>query len=307
MPISFPSPQTLTDQLKRHGPTIALIGLLGVLYLPLLLYWSDGWLNKTISIEHEYFSHGLIGFPFAAYLVWKHRFRWQQLSNATGIGTIVGLVLMLLSVICYLSPLTNLINLSLPIGLTGLCLWFKGWPGLKLQAFPLLFVGFATPNQVPYLLAPYTLPLQELIAGLSGFILFLCGMNVQVSQIYLYVNQRIVEVAPYCAGLKMLFTALYVGLMLLCWTGAWRSRSTVIVFYIGIVLISIAANVVRNALLAFFHGTGHEAAFHWLHDGWGGDMYSAGLLGLLVLLLQAIERWVAPLSVKSESALSHPH
>ena len=43
-----------------------LIGLIGLLYLPLLLHWADGWINKTISIEHEYFSHGLIGLPFAS-------------------------------------------------------------------------------------------------------------------------------------------------------------------------------------------------------------------------------------------------
>ena len=41
-----------------------ILALLGILYTPLLWHWVDGWLNKSISIQHEYFSHGLLGIPF---------------------------------------------------------------------------------------------------------------------------------------------------------------------------------------------------------------------------------------------------
>jgi cyanoexosortase B len=116
-------------------------------------------------------------------------------------------------------------------------------------------------------------------------------MNVTVDQIYLTVGGRLVEVAPYCAGLKMLFTTFYVGIMLLYWSGAWVSRKTTIMFLSGAAIISVSANIVRNTLLTFFHGTGQEAAFKWLHDDWGGDVYSACMLGSLVLLLNAIERY----------------
>ncbi|MGB3790028.1 MAG: archaeosortase/exosortase family protein, partial [Phormidesmis sp.] len=50
-----------------------ILTLLGILYAPLLWHWIDGWLNKSISIQHEYFSHGLLGIPFAGYLVWEAR------------------------------------------------------------------------------------------------------------------------------------------------------------------------------------------------------------------------------------------
>jgi hypothetical protein len=30
--------------------------------------------------------------------------------------------------------------------------------------------------------------------------------------------------------------------------------------------------------------------FDWLHESWGGDLYSAGMLGLVVLLLNWINR-----------------
>lgn len=127
-------------------PTFAIGGLLLLLYAPLLLHWIDGWIHKSISIEHEYFSHGLIGLPFAAYLVWSKRHRWQKLPNRTHLA---GMGLLTLGLVGYLSPLTDLINLSLPILLAGLCLWLKGIPGLRLQAFPLLLVLLATPNSVP--------------------------------------------------------------------------------------------------------------------------------------------------------------
>lgn len=285
--------QKFSLSLPQHLPGIAVLGLFLILYGPLLVHWCDGWLNKSISIEHEYFSHGLIGLPFAVYLCWGKRHHWQHLSNnISRLEAIAGLLLLLLGVNFYLTNLTTLINWSLPIVLIGLCLWLKGFAGLRLQAFPLLLVLLATPNQIPYLLVPYTLPLQKFIAGTAGFILVQLGINVRVEQIYLFVNDRIVEVAPYCAGLKMLFTSLYVGLMLVYWTGTWHSRFKTSLFYTGIVIISIAANIIRNTLLTFFHGTGQDQAFHWLHDGWGGDMYSACMLGALIFLLRGIEDWV---------------
>ena len=270
-------------------PELAIGVLLLLLYVPLLLHWVDGWLNKTISTEHEYFSHGLIGLPFAVYVVWINRHRWMQLPDR---AHPLGLGLLGLGLGCYLSPLSDWINLSLPLVLTGLCLWLKGVPGVRLQAFPLLLLLFATPNSIPYLIAPYTLPLQRFIAGVAGFILLQTGMNVRVDAIYLLVNDRVVEVAPYCAGLKMLFTSSYVSLMLLYWTGAWVSRTKVALLLTGTVILSIAANIIRNTFLTFFHGTGQESAFEWLHDGWGGDLYSTCLLGLLVVLMQVIDRCI---------------
>ncbi|WP_242059969.1 cyanoexosortase B [Oscillatoria sp. FACHB-1407] len=272
-------------------------GLLLTLYAPLLIHWVDGWLNKSISTEHEYYSHGLIGLPFAAYLCWSNRDRWQELPNQSHITGLVGLIA---GVLLYLSGVTNAVNLSFPIILIGLCLWLKGLPGLKLQAFPLLLVFLATPTDVPYLIAPYTLPLQEFIAGTAGFILLQFNMSVRVDQIYLYVNDQIVEVAPYCAGLKMLFTSLYVGLILVYWTGVWNSRSKTGSFFLSVIFISVSANIIRNTLLTFFHGTGRDQAFDWLHDGWGGDLYSACMLGLLVLLLRVIDQWLSSDSAELE-------
>ncbi|MBC7515770.1 MAG: cyanoexosortase B, partial [Alkalinema sp. FL-bin-369] len=43
-----------------------------------------------------------------------------------------------------------------------------------------------------------------------------------------------------------------------------------------------AGNIVRNTVLVYWHGTGQDGLFVWLHDSWGGDLYSAGLLGILV-------------------------
>lgn len=266
----------------------AIIGLLVILYAPLLIHWVDGWLHKNISIEHEYFSHGLIGLPFAAYIVWTQRQQWRQLPDT---AHPLGAALLAVGGAFYLSGQSELVNLSFPAVLAGIVLWFKGIPGFKLQSFPLLLVFLATPTAVPYLIAPFSLPLQEFIAGVAGFILILFGMNVTVDQIYLTVGGRLVEVAPYCAGLKMLFTTFYVGIILLYWSGAWVSRKTTIVFLSGAAIISVSANIVRNTLLTFFHGTGQEAAFKWLHDDWGGDVYSACMLGSLVLLLNAIERY----------------
>lgn len=274
--------------IERYLLDAAIMLLLFSLYAPLIWHWYDGWLKKSISIEHEYFSHGLIGLPFAAYLCWLNRPKWRKLANT---AHPLGAGLLALGAVFYLTGLADFVNLSLPIVLAGLCLWLKGTAGLRLQGFPLLLILLASPNDIPYLLTPYTLPLQSFIAGVAGFILTQFGMDVTVEQIYLLVGGKVVEVAPYCAGLKMLFTSLYVSLMLLYWTGTLASRSKTIGFLITAVGISVTANIIRNTFLTWFHGTGQDAAFHWLHDGWGGDVYSAGMLGLLVVLINLIEKY----------------
>jgi cyanoexosortase B len=273
--------------------SLVLLGILVLLYAPLLLHWWDGWVKKSISIEHEYFSHGIIGLPFAAYLCWLNRKKWQRLPNTSHP---LGAALLVVGGIFYLSGVSELVNISFPAILAGLCLWLKGIPGFKLQGFPLVLVLLATPTSVPYLITPYTLPLQSFIAATAGFILTQIGMQVIVDGINIYVGGRIVEVAPYCAGLKMLFTTFYVGLMLLYWTGALSSRRKSIWFLSIAVLISVSANIVRNTLLSFFHGTGQEGAFHWLHDSWGGDVYSAVMLLLLIPVLNWIDAYFSEVS-----------
>jgi cyanoexosortase B len=276
---------------NRNVPQLfsfAILGVLALLYAPILLHWFDGWLNKSISTEHEYFSHGIIGIPFAAYLSWINRKKWQRLPD---VNHPLGVALLMIGGIFYLSGVTEWVNLSFPAILTGLCLWLKGIPGFKLQGFPLLLVFLATPTALPYLIAPYTLPLQSFIAGTAGFILSQFGMEVAVNGTNIFVGGRIVEVAPYCAGLKMLFTTLYVCLMLLYWTGALSSRRTTVWFLSTAVVVSVTANIIRNTLLSFFHGTGQQAAFEWLHDSWGGDLYSAMMLLLLVPILNRLDRY----------------
>ncbi|MBW4554384.1 MAG: cyanoexosortase B [Trichormus sp. ATA11-4-KO1] len=276
----------LQQQIKHRNSvqllSVGIFGILVLLYAPVLLHWLDGWLNKSISIEHEYFSHGIIGLPFAAYLIWMNRKKWRRLQDT---AHPLGAVLLVTGGILYLSGIPEWVNVSFPAILAGLCLWFKGIAGFRLQAFPLLLIFLATPTAIPYLLVPYTLPLQSFIAGTAGFILNQVGMEVIVDEINIYVGGKIVEVAPYCAGLKMLFTTLYVSLMLLYWTGALSSRRTTTWFLSCAIFISITANIIRNTLLSFFHGTGREAAFKWLHDSWGGDLYSACMLLLLIPLL----------------------
>jgi cyanoexosortase B len=266
-----------------------ILGLLGILYLPLLWHWVDGWLNKSISIQHEYFSHGLLGIPFAGYLVWEARSQWQSLLNRTHW---LAAPLLLVAALFYNSGLLDLMNLSLPLLLAGLLLALKGDDGFRLYLFPWILVLLSTPTQFPYLIEPYILPLQSFIASVASFILLQFDINVVVDGIYIYVNNQLVEVAPHCAGLKMLFTSFYMGLILTYWTGLNRSRLRTSLFFIGIVAVSVIGNIIRNATLTFFHGEQMTDAFHWLHDSWGGDLYSAAMLGILVVLVNLLERYV---------------
>ncbi|MEO0769934.1 MAG: cyanoexosortase B [Cyanobacteria bacterium J06649_4] len=283
---------------KQLSPEILILGLLAVLYIPLLWHWVDGWLNKSISIQHEYFSHGLLGIPFAAYLVWEARFQWHKLSNAAHWAA---LPLLFIAAAFYISGLPDMMNLSLPLLLAGLLFALKGTAGFRLYAFPLALVVLATPTQLPYIIEPYILPLQSFIASVAGFILQQLNVDVYVDGIYLYVNDQLVEVAPHCAGLKMMFTRFYRRLILTYWTGLSKSRLRTGLFFSGIIGISVIGNIIRNAALTYFHGMQMTGAFEWLHDSWGGDLYSALMLGLLIVLVKLIERFI-PKSLKVATA-----
>jgi cyanoexosortase B len=53
--------------------------------------------------------------------------------------------------------------------------------------------------------------------------------------------------------------------------------------------ISVGANIIRNALLAWFHGTGQDENFKLLHDSWGGDLYSVFMLLTILLVFQFLQ------------------
>lgn len=267
--------------------------LIAILYGPILLKWYDGWFNKNISIEHEYFSHGIIGFPYAAYVVWENRSSWKALPDRFHP---LGAFFLGLGSACYLAGAPEVVYLSLPLVLAGICLWLKGMAGFKLYWFPLLLVFLATPNPIPYLLTPHTLGLQEFIASAAGLILNQLGIPVEIEGIHLLINNRLVEVAPYCAGLKMLFTGLYVALIMLHWTRNLGNRRIVALLLSGSLVIGIIANIIRNSLLTWFHGSGQEQAFESLHAGTAGDLYSAVMLVAIVGLLKVLENWDAALS-----------
>jgi cyanoexosortase B len=243
-----------------------------------------GWLQKSISTEHEYFSYALLGFPYAAYIIFgQNRTAWEKLGDR---ADLVGIICLLVGSVFYLTGAVTFVNLSFPLVLTGVMGCLKGLSGIRLNAFPLLLIALATPNPLPYLLVPFTLPLQQFIAAFCGFLLMNMGVKVTVENIFLLVNDKLVEVAPYCAGLKMWFTSLYVALILVHWSGQLHRRGRLMILLAGATFLSLLANIIRNTLLSLFHGTGNQAAFESLHAGLGGDIYSLVLLLSIVALNQ---------------------
>src|SRR5919199_6952600 len=104
--------------IDRYLLSVAIIACVVILYAPLIIHWYDGWLNKNISIEHEYFSHGLIGLPYPAYIAWTNRKCWRRLPNSPHP---LGGFLLVLGTLFYLSRLSDLVNLSLPVMLASIC------------------------------------------------------------------------------------------------------------------------------------------------------------------------------------------
>lgn len=69
----------------------------------------------------------------------------------------MGVVLLGIVGVWYISVILDLINLFLIIMLVGICFWFKGMFGLKLMGMLLLFILFVSFNSIFYLIEFYVL------------------------------------------------------------------------------------------------------------------------------------------------------
>lgn len=122
-------------------------------------------------------------------------------------------------------------------------------------------------------------PLRLVTAEISVRALQFTGLDVTRSGVMLEHRDVLIGVDPPCAGVRMLWTGLFVGAFLSARQQAtsWRTVSLAAVAFIGVVL----ANAFRAAIL-FFPESGRVIWPHWTHDAIGLAS-QAGLLAMLLL------------------------
>ena len=263
---------------------VAIVGVLGFVYFPLMRYSFEQWLKPD-------YSHGFLVPAFSVYLAWMWRV-WAPTEIAwpdpLGLAFIVGGAALFL-----VAGLTNtgkewLQGLSLVINLCGATLLLGGTVALRWLWPSLAFLLFMFP--LPYSVE-VTLgwPLQKVAAIATEFVLQTIGYPTYREGMILHCQDHFLEVKNACNGLSMLLTffTLSAGMAIVI-RRPWLDK---VIILFSAVPIAILSNVVRIALTGvLYNEAGKELGDRVFHD-FAGWMMMPLALGILLLELKVLD-WV---------------
>jgi exosortase len=269
---------------------VALAGILGWAYFPMLRVFADKWINDP------QYSHGLLVPLFSAFLI---RRAWQSEPLALrpmpilGCGLLVAILGMRAAAGALLFH--QLDAASLLLALVAVSLAFGGMPLLKRTGPAIAFLIFMVP-------LPYELernvggPLKTAATISSTFLLQTLGLPAIRDGNLILIDEVRLGVVDACSGLKMMvtFAAFSVGAVLLM----QRSRFEKLMVLLGIAPIAVLTNVLRITATGISYSViSDKSVQDFLHDLYG---YAMIVIGLALL---AVELWMLKrLVVEDETA-----
>ena len=249
---------------------------LALLYVP--TYWS---LASTIWQSSDQ-SQGPLMLAASLWLLYERReaIAATPARPRTGIASVVLATGLLLYAVGRSQSIWIFEVGSQLVVFSGVLLLFKGWRGLRLALFPILFLVFMVPLPGP-LVAAVTGPLKAGVSYVASELLYAAGYPISRTGVILHVGPYLILVADACAGLTSMFSLEAVGILYL---GLMRhpSRARNVALSLMLVPIAFCANVVRVIVLVLttYH-LGDAAGRGFLH-GFAGMLLFCVALALIV-------------------------
>lgn len=256
---------------------------LAPLVLGLLALYVPTWLmlSRTVWVSDEQ-GHGPIILVVSLWLMWRKREELLLLADQP--ARIAGSLALAFGFALYVLGRTQQLDtfevLSKIFVLSGLLLWFKGWAGLRLMAFPVFFLFFMVP--LPSVLVQViTVPLKMAVSYCAEAILYALGYPVARTGVIISVGQYQLLVADACAGLNSMFTLEALGLLYMNLMN-YKSVARNVTLAILVIPISFVANIIRVMILVLvtFH-FGDEAGQGFVHDFAGMVLFMVALMLIL--------------------------
>jgi len=270
--------------IKKHGWTNQRLAVaLGVFVLALLAT-LPAWLDIiNIARRDDEASHVFLVPIVVAWLVWVRRGRFRYcLPRPTFLGPLLVAIGWLISIIGYRTAIQSFWHVGAVLILIGALLSVVGRDLLIRFAPAFAVLVFLVP--VPGIVRqPIALRLQEATARATQTTFDILGVQVQRNGNQLSIENKVVNVAEACNGMRMIFT-----LVLVCYAFAFGEPLRGYVRFLILAaspLSAIACNVIRMVptIWLYGHSTQNIAdAFHAI-AGWV-------MLGIAFLLLMAIIR-----------------
>lgn len=243
--------------------TAALVGLLLVLYGPILKHLVGNWWTNPN------YGHGFLVPVFAGFVLWKERERISAIPLKPanfGLLVMVGAIGLLLFGSLGAELFTSRFSLLVLIG--GMVLFLAGWGMLKAVSFPLGFLILMIPfpaiifNQI-------TFPLQLLASRLATSVLQLINVPVLREGNLIILPNYTLEVVDACSGIRSLMTliTLAVAYGYLVEKKIWV-RWLLVVIMIPIAIVSNSIRIVGAGLLTYHFGPRMAEGFFHEFSGW---------------------------------------
>jgi exosortase len=218
-----------------------------------LLFVGMNWWQFVTLVEKwlgdDNWTHGFIIPLFSLFLLYTWRDEIAATPRKICIWGLPVIALALVMLIAGFEPLKNdwIKQLSMPLLIWGIVLYLCGWRMAKITAVPIFFLLFALP--LPgYLYERIALPLQNLAAKMSGGILRVAGVQIQVTQSHMSIvslsgQSHALEVAEACSGVRsmMAFFALGTALAYIEDRPLWQR----IIMVVAALPITVACNILR--------------------------------------------------------------
>jgi exosortase B len=240
------------------------LGGFASMYAP--VYW---WAANSIWQSDEH-GHGPIILAVIVWLFWSLRVRIAaERRESAGLG---GWLVFLVGLLVYVVGRAFRISI-LELGsqmfvVAGVILLLRGWGGLRVAWFPVLYFVFMVP--LPGMLVDaVTGPLKQGVSSIVESILYTAGYPIARTGVVISIGQYQLLVADACSGLNSMFSLSALGTLFMYNAAMLTS----------ILPIAFAANVIRviTLVLITYH-FGDEAGQGFLHG-------SAGIVLMIVALV----------------------
>lgn len=254
--------------------------LLLALFFPALRWLTGEWLGN------DYYSHGPLVPIISALVAWRLWRSWPSDKRRFEPSNL-GLIPALAGLLIYLFALTQrayfIASLAMILTLAGLVWTLLGTATLKRMAFPLLFLVFMVP--LPFI-EPFSVPLAQLTGAISGGVVRLCGVPIQVNGAQVTLPNANLIVGAQCSGLRSIVTLMtLVGLIIFIVQGPWQSK---VLLALSAVVIAAFGNVLRvTSLLGVAYIWGADAGFKYYHD-YSGIVFFLSAFALLLLFTRLL-------------------
>jgi exosortase len=254
----------------------------------LILAGAVGWLYSGVApglvrqwAQDDDYSHGFFVVPLALWFVWERR---HALGAAVGRPTVLGLVLLVASLLCFLAGQLGselfLTRVSVIGVLGGLVLFVAGTQHFRILAFPLAFLLLMVP--LPAIVFNHiAFPLQMLASQVGETVIAASGIPVLREGNVLHLPHEALEVAEACSGIRSLMSLLMLAIVLGYFTERRvGARIAIALASVPIAVIANATRVAGTGLASYWISPAAAQGFFHSFSGW--IMFVVALVGLLI-------------------------